>query len=720
MPSTRLRHLASPGRALARLVVLALLTGLATFGLQSPTHAADGTISGTVTAVGGTPLSDIHVAVFVLDDDDWYEADFVHTDAQGGYRLTVPHGTYKVGAYDHDEVYERSYYDSAATLDAATVVTVDGAESGVDVALSPRQVGSVIGTVTAEGVPLGGAEVRVYELWPEEGEDYWELVEGTATDDAGAYRLTVPTGTYRVEFEAEDGRYHEFHRDSATLEEAENVVVQAEQATVVDASLEPRPFVTGTVSATEGGAPLAEIGVYLFRQVPYEDQDEDEAEWVWTDSTTTDASGRYELFGDPGTYRIAFYDAERHFGLEYFDDVSSIDEASDVTLAPAGTAGIDATLERTAAIAGTVTGTSGQRLEDVEVAVFEDLGSPGDPEWELVDETYTDEQGTYELPVAAGTYRVGFFGDEAEPSFWDAAPTLAAATDIVVAQGDQRNGIDGVLRQSYSSGLDMISEPTIGGIAKAGSPLRATPGTWSPTPAQYTYSWFVGDEYVPGVTTSTYTPTAGDAGKLVQVMVTAHRPGYASTNAYSEAVGPVTDAVLNLVSPTVTGKPQLGSTLTAAPGSWSHAGAIFGYQWLASGVPVPGATGRTFAPTAAQAGKQMSVRVTATKAGVEGGEATSAPGAAVRAPSKVSVAKRVIGRTVVLTVRVSAAGMRAISGGVLLQRRGMANKRIPVRGGRGTVRLRNQPVGRLTYRLFFGGTSVVLPGRGSTTVTVRR
>jgi surface antigen len=71
----------------------------------------------------------------------------------------------------------------------------------------------------------------------------------------------------------------------------------------------------------------------------------------------------------------------------------------------------------------------------------------------------------------------------------------------------------------------------------------------------------------------------------------------------------------NRARPRVTGTARVGQVLRAAPGSWSVGGARFGYQWLADGAVVRGATGRTFTPSGAQQGRRVSVRVTASRLG---------------------------------------------------------------------------------------------------------
>lgn len=76
--------------------------------------------------------------------------------------------------------------------------------------------------------------------------------------------------------------------------------------------------------------------------------------------------------------------------------------------------------------------------------------------------------------------------------------------------------------------------------------------------------------------------------------------------------------------PKVVGTPQVDETLTARPGLWSATSPTFTYQWNASGVPIAGATGTTYQPTAEQVGDEFTVRVVASKAGFRKGASASA------------------------------------------------------------------------------------------------
>ncbi|MDR1799724.1 MAG: FIVAR domain-containing protein, partial [Bifidobacteriaceae bacterium] len=62
----------------------------------------------------------------------------------------------------------------------------------------------------------------------------------------------------------------------------------------------------------------------------------------------------------------------------------------------------------------------------------------------------------------------------------------------------------------------------------------------------------------------------------------------------------------------ITGTPEVGATVTADAGTWTPAGVALSYQWSLNGVPVAGATGTTYVPKAADAGKTLTVTVTGT------------------------------------------------------------------------------------------------------------
>jgi surface antigen len=115
-------------------------------------------------------------------------------------------------------------------------------------------------------------------------------------------------------------------------------------------------------------------------------------------------------------------------------------------------------------------------------------------------------------------------------------------------------------------------------------------------------------------------------------------------------------AILNTVSPAVTGTPQVGVRLISTRGSWNATGLTFGYQWLANGVAIRGATDRSFTPTADQLGKLIRARVTATKAGAHTGTAQSAATRSVARGVFVSKTEPVVSGKAQVGVQLSGTG----------------------------------------------------------------
>lgn len=64
-----------------------------------------------------------------------------------------------------------------------------------------------------------------------------------------------------------------------------------------------------------------------------------------------------------------------------------------------------------------------------------------------------------------------------------------------------------------------------------------------------------------------------------------------------------------IVAPSIAGTPKVGVPLTADPGIWAGAKEL-DYQWQVDGADVAGATGLSFVPAAANAGKPVTVVVT--------------------------------------------------------------------------------------------------------------
>ena len=130
-----------------------------------------------------------------------------------------------------------------------------------------------------------------------------------------------------------------------------------------------------------------------------------------------------------------------------------------------------------------------------------------------------------------------------------------------------------------------------------------------------------------GQTAATLVVPRAAADKQIRVEVTASKPGFpASDTIESAPTDPISFEQIEVVTnPSVSGTPAVGATLTAQPGVWNPADVDLEYQWSVDGVEINGATGVTFVPQEAHAGKSVMVEVTASKLDFESAQATSAP-----------------------------------------------------------------------------------------------
>jgi hypothetical protein len=157
--------------------------------------------------------------------------------------------------------------------------------------------------------------------------------------------------------------------------------------------------------------------------------------------------------------------------------------------------------------------------------------------------------------------------------------------------------------------------PTVSGVAKVGSRLTGIPGAWGPAPVTLKYQWLRSGLAIAGATASTYTETAADLGKTVSLRITGSKTGYTAVARTSRTTPVIVAGTLSAPSPTISGVPKVASVLSAAPGVWGPAPVILKYQWLKTGVAIAGATAATYSPIPSDVAKQISVRVSGSRAG---------------------------------------------------------------------------------------------------------
>lgn len=171
------------------------------------------------------------------------------------------------------------------------------------------------------------------------------------------------------------------------------------------------------------------------------------------------------------------------------------------------------------------------------------------------------------------------------------------------------------------------SPPTISGQAREGRQLRARPGSWTGTqPVNFRYQWLRCNRQggscsnIAGATHERYTLTANDVGHTLRVNVRARNKdgSAAAMSAPTRVIAAAGTRPVNATPPTISGTPQVGQTLSAAPGTWSGRQPItFSFQWQrcdkvgGSCAPIAGANATTYALTEADLGSTVRVVVTA-------------------------------------------------------------------------------------------------------------
>jgi len=156
--------------------------------------------------------------------------------------------------------------------------------------------------------------------------------------------------------------------------------------------------------------------------------------------------------------------------------------------------------------------------------------------------------------------------------------------------------------------------PTISGSTYLGATLTANTGAWTPTPTSYAYQWYRSGAAISGATAKTYKITASDASKKMSVKVTASRSGFVSVAKTSGSVTLV-KFFTKYPTPTISGTVKVGYTVSVSNGTWSPTPTSYSYQWYRDGVAISGATKSTYAVSTSDAGKKLTVKVTAKRSG---------------------------------------------------------------------------------------------------------
>ncbi len=170
--------------------------------------------------------------------------------------------------------------------------------------------------------------------------------------------------------------------------------------------------------------------------------------------------------------------------------------------------------------------------------------------------------------------------------------------------------------------------------------------------------------------------------------------------------------------PTVSGDRIVGRRLVATPGRYTEP-STFQYQWLRDGTPLGDATASSYVLRPADAGRRISVRVTARAPAHEPVVSVSSEGTPIQFTSTTAVTSRRSGRTVTFSIEVRSAAPGATRGAVRVKDGSRMLTTRTLTDGRVRVVLHQQAKRRHVYRISFRGSTTVAGSSTTRTITVR-
>lgn len=417
-----------------------------------------GSISGLVTSESsGDPISGVQIDVYRQGSSGVSWMAQTATGPDGTYTIEgLEYGAgYLVVFTDGSSQFVSEAFDNKPDLYSADPIAVGASQvTGIDAALADAATISGIVTDAQTHTPVSDAWVSVYEY--DKHNLYWAQTHGAYTDAAGMYTVGgMPSGTYRVEFGAWNlGYAYEYYDNVRDMPDATNLAVTTGQDILgIDAALEKRGSISGTVTDVVTSNPIASASIYAYRYLP------GDGTWEQQYSTSTNGSGQYTLTNlTPGTYRLMFY--RSGYITEFRHNVYEVYEADDVVIGNGDNlTGIDEALSHGTTISGTVRNGAGEGVASVLVKALQFDARYG--AWRIgAASSYTNASGQYTLSgLGDYDYRVVFTDPSARymTEYYDDAATPEAGTAVSV--------IDAVPVASIDATLAPRVEPQTGTLA---------------------------------------------------------------------------------------------------------------------------------------------------------------------------------------------------------------------------------------------------------------
>lgn len=210
-------------------------------------------IGRAVDSSSGQPIIGVTIAAYNLDGTI---RTALRTDAAGTYTLTLPTGSYKIGAFDERLIYPTIFHDNSRDFTRASPVSVTAGTAASLNDFVLRRGTPVGGTVTDQmsGAPVGRVTVGAYDL---DG----NLVSAATTNSQGTYALVLVPGTYKfLVFDPETRYAVSYAGGATTFESTQPRLISAGTFEQVNFSMRPGVRVSGTVFDASAN-PLSDIEV---------------------------------------------------------------------------------------------------------------------------------------------------------------------------------------------------------------------------------------------------------------------------------------------------------------------------------------------------------------------------------------------------------------------------------------------------------------------------
>lgn len=257
-----------------------------------------GIVRGHAVDRNGTALNSIQIAAYNLDGTPRTDT---KTDASGAFSMSLPPGTFRIGAYDNNLVYATLFYSQAADFADGTTVSAAAGQitPGIDFTMSRAGhfTGAVKEIVTA--APVAGITVAAYD-------DDMGMISSALTDASGLYNLVVPAGTYRlVAWDSARVYANSFDGDAAHFEATAPRTIAADASQAVNFTMRRGTTITGKILSF--GAPVSGIEV-----------DALDVDGHHVAAGTSGDDGSFAIPVLPASYKLFAHDPQRRYFPTFF------------------------------------------------------------------------------------------------------------------------------------------------------------------------------------------------------------------------------------------------------------------------------------------------------------------------------------------------------------------------------------------------------------------